>query len=240
MVHEDGSPRVGPAGPEIRIMLVPAEEVSIVETWDSVGLVATGSHDIVFEDVFVPEPRAIPLGPMPSNRHYQGPLYRLPYMALFAWPIAAVALGIAQHAIDIATELAATKVSAGATARSAERPVFQLQLADAVAGVRSGRAWLYEALAELEAIAADGGHAGLPERANAQLAVSNAVRNARAATDLMFLAAGTSALARTGELQRCLRDIHAVSQHVASGPGTWEGMGAILAGGPAQNPLLLL
>ena len=31
------------------------EQVEIVETWDAMGMRATGSHDIIFHDTFVPE-----------------------------------------------------------------------------------------------------------------------------------------------------------------------------------------
>jgi alkylation response protein AidB-like acyl-CoA dehydrogenase len=241
-VHDGDTPRPGPMGmPDIRIMLVPAAEATIVDTWDVVGLSGTGSHDIVFDNVFVPEARAISFAPLPPNRHYAGPLYRVPFMAMFAWPMGAVALGIAQHAIDIVTELSKTKAPAGAVVMPLnERPLFQSQLADATAAVRSARAWLHEAIGGLRAIAEAGGAADLQARVNAQLAASNATRSARAAVELMFLAAGGTAVYSKNELQRCMRDMHAVSQHVATGPATWETSGALLAGRPPQNPFILL
>ncbi len=82
--------------------------------------------------------------------------------------------------------------------------------------------------------------ADLPARINAQLAASNATRSAREAVDLMFLAAGGTAVYRKNELQRCLRDIHALSQHIGTGPASWGDIGAVLAGLPPQNPLILL
>jgi len=241
-IFDGDTPRQGPMGlPDVRAMLVPASEARIIDNWDVVGLSGTGSHDVAFDDLFVPDARAIPLAPLPPNRHYAGSLYRLPFMTMFAWPIAAVALGIAQHAIDIVTELASKKVPAGTAATPLNaRPLFQLQLADAVASVRSARAWLHEAISELCTIAEAGAIADLPARINGQLATSNATRSARTAVDLMFLAAGGTAVHRKNDLQRCLRDIHALSQHAATSPATWESAGAVLAGLPPQNPLILL
>lgn len=46
-----------PDGPQVLHCAVPlsAEGVSIDHTWDTLGLRATGSHTVVFDDVFVPE-----------------------------------------------------------------------------------------------------------------------------------------------------------------------------------------
>ena len=44
------------AGP--RVFAVPRDEVEVVESWESVGMRATGSHTVVASDVFVPERRA--------------------------------------------------------------------------------------------------------------------------------------------------------------------------------------
>jgi alkylation response protein AidB-like acyl-CoA dehydrogenase len=120
------------------------------------------------------------------------------------------------------------------------RAVFQLQLADAIAAVRSARAWLHESLDELMALAEAGDMVGLEPRINAQLAASNATRSARAAVELMYLAGGGSSVRLSNELQRCMRDMHGVSQHVATGPATWEQAGVVLAGLPPINPLIML
>lgn len=241
ILHDGDAPRMTPMGvPDMRMMLVEASQVEIIDSWDVVGLGGTGSHDIVMHDVFVPEGRAMPLASQP-NEHYQGHLYRMPLFTLFGWPIAAVALGVAQHAIDIVTELAQKKVPAGpGITPLRERPLFHAQLADATAAVRSARAWLHDAIAQLERIAKAGAGAELSERVNGQLAASNATRSAREAVDLMFLAGGGTAVYRKGQLQRCLRDIHALSQHVSTGTASWEESGAALAGARLQNRLLLL
>ncbi|MFN0030109.1 MAG: acyl-CoA dehydrogenase family protein [Acidimicrobiales bacterium] len=164
IVHDGDAPRMGPGGPDIRVRVAPAGDVEIVENWEVVGLQGTGSHDIVFDNVFVPEGRAVPLGDGKRNRYYEGALYRMPFMALFAWPVAAVALGIAQHSIDSAIELSQEKVPAGAG----------------------------------------------------------------------------SAVRLSNDLQRCMRDLHAVSQHVVTGPATWEQAGVVLAGLPPINPMIML
>jgi hypothetical protein len=44
----------GPTGPEIVTTWLQASDWRIIDTWDTAGLRATGSHDIEVSDVFVP------------------------------------------------------------------------------------------------------------------------------------------------------------------------------------------
>ncbi len=40
--------------PDYRTFLVPREDYDIIDNWDTMGLQATGSHDVVVKDKFVP------------------------------------------------------------------------------------------------------------------------------------------------------------------------------------------
>ena len=232
-----------PGTPAVGIVNTDTSSVEILPTWDVSGLSGTGSNDFIMKDLFVPADQVSILG-MPSqpNPHYSGPLYRLPFMTLFAQPIGAVALGIAQHAIDELLELSKTKspASAGAAAPLRERPLFHLQLSEAVALVNSARAWLHAQVGEQFELAKAGQSPDLAQRNETQLATSNATRSAYKAVELMYLAGGGTSNFRKSPLQRCMRDIHAVTQHAATSPATWEATGALLAGMPLQNPLILL
>ncbi len=102
-------PRCMPDGtPITRILFFPASDCEILDTWDSIGLRGTGSHDYAVADVFVPAQRALSFRERPTE---PGPLYAMPTIALFGAVLAAVPLGIARHAIDILMELAGTKIA---------------------------------------------------------------------------------------------------------------------------------
>ena len=58
--------------PKTRIMWLPAERITIIDTWDVVGLRGTGSHDFVVNDEFVPATYTSSLADPPQER---GPLY---------------------------------------------------------------------------------------------------------------------------------------------------------------------
>src|SRR5271166_4108040 len=94
--------------PVTRIFFFPAAACEIIDTWHSIGLRGTGSHDYAVADLFVPADHSLSFREPPVQ---PGPLYALPTIALFATALAAVPLGIARHAIDILMELAETKIA---------------------------------------------------------------------------------------------------------------------------------
>ena len=86
-------------GPTVLQFGVPmnAKGVSIEETWDTMGMRATGSHDVVFDGVFVPD-AAVAARRKPGVWH---PLLHL--VSMIAFPIVySVYTGIAEKARDIA------------------------------------------------------------------------------------------------------------------------------------------
>jgi len=244
VVFDGQAPRMTPMGPELRMCGLPAEQVEIIDNWEVSGLTGTGSHDFALNGAFVPERYAINMLSRPENRYYTGPLYAMPFISLFGLPMAAVALGIAQHSIDVMLEVAQTKVPAAMAATDPkplqQRPLFHLQLGEAMALVRSARAWMHEALNEAFEVAKAGQPADMAVRNNLYSAASNATRSSRQAVELMYLAGGGGANYRKSPLQRCLRDIFALTQHAATSPQSLENSGAMFAGLPAPLPLLLL
>ena len=62
------------------------------------------------------------------DSHFSDALYRFPFLGLFSWPMAAVALGVAQRALDEMTAMALAKTPRLGTGTLREQPLFQLQL----------------------------------------------------------------------------------------------------------------
>jgi indole-3-acetate monooxygenase len=228
--------------PEVRLLFIPTAQVTIVDTWDVSGLGGTGSHDVVIEHVFVPEAYTCLFGPGMSIRcsHYQSPLYRYVLYASFALPIGAVALGIAQGSVDACLDLAQSKKPGAGTERLCDRPMFQVRLAEAVALVRSARAWLHATVQQTWESLLTSGEVSFAERAELLLAAANATRSATAAVDLVYTAAGATANYRHSPFQRALRDIHAATQHMGTAPQQFESAGRMLVGLPPLQSLILL
>jgi alkylation response protein AidB-like acyl-CoA dehydrogenase len=130
-----------------------AQDCEILDTWDSIGLRGTASHDYAVADLFVPMTHSLSFLEQPIE---PGPLYAFPTIALFATVLAAVPLGIARHAIDILTSLAGTKIATRSMKTLREDVVIQADLGRAEALVRSARSFLYETLREAWQSATEG------------------------------------------------------------------------------------
>ena len=95
----DGDERLrGPGGlPRTNMVLVPASEAELVDTWDVSGLAGTGSIDFRLHQAFVPTERVVGWTPRPTLAH---PLYAFPQMTLLATGFGPIALGLARAALD--------------------------------------------------------------------------------------------------------------------------------------------
>jgi len=78
------------------------------------------------------------------------------------------------------------------------------------------------------------------QRAELLLAALNATRRATEAVQSVYTIAGGSANYRRSSLQRSLRDIQAVTQHVGMAPQQYEEAGRMLFGLDSLQPLLRL
>ena len=153
------------------------------------------------------------------------PLYRFPAYGLLAVGIPAVALGIARRAVDELMTLARPAL--------AHRPAVRTAVAEAEATLRAARALLHEAVhTTFEATRHQ--DATPRQRAELRLAYVHATREAARVVDRMYDAAGGAAVHRASPLQRCLRDVHAATQHAMVGQPLRELIGAVLLGQEAN------
>ena len=218
----------GPTGPEIVTTWIKASDWGIIDTWDTAGLRATGSHDIEVSEVFVPKHRTFP-EPPPEPVSY-GPLFRLPIVGLFSVGMAASALGIARAAIDELLRLAGTKTPFGMASTLSTRTTAQIAVCEAMATVRSARALVVEETTCLWEMVQTGTPVTTEQQALLRIAATHATAASAGVVDRMYTAAGGSAVYASSPLQRLLRDVHAITQHVFVAPPTYEPLGKILLG----------
>lgn len=213
--------------PAMRLALFDPEEVTIEDSWYVSGLRGTGSHHFHADDVFVPTERT---GPMDGTPCLDAPIVRIPAPALFAFDIAAVALGTAQGALDDMLAMADRKVPLLDTEPLAANPLFHVRLAEADTTLRAARALLYQN-AQRAWDTASNDLAFVPRR-RAQLRAAATWATARAAevVDAAYQAGGGGALYSHNSLQRRLRDMRAITQHFVVKPDSMRTVGAIMAG----------
>jgi alkylation response protein AidB-like acyl-CoA dehydrogenase len=237
LVFDGDAPRRGPNGAPVAIMpVVAASDVKILDTWDVSGLRGTGSHDFEVTDVVVPARRCVPF-PLEKSPH-PGALYAMPFFGFQASAVASAALGVARAAIDEFSALARTKLLPGSRSTVATRASTQIALTQAEATLESARAWLFATIEETWRAAREGRSATAKERAKLRLAATNATHSAARAVDIVYTAGGSSSLYTKSPLQRCLRDVHAMTQHGSIAAPTYELTAKIFFDLESDAPLL--
>jgi alkylation response protein AidB-like acyl-CoA dehydrogenase len=229
----EGAEGDGPALPVV--VGIPREELEVLDTWHTLGLRGTGSHDAVADELFVPARRAFSLFDGPA---IDRPLYRFPVFGYFALSVAAAALGNARGAVSDFAELAKVKVGQGSARTLAERSTTQAALADVEASLAGAEALFFGSIdAAWEAAR---GEQGVPVslRTGLRVAATHAARTGASTVSSLFELAGGPAIYDGAPLQRRFRDAHTATAHFQVGAVSREIQGRILLDQPADTTML--
>ena len=205
--------REGQEGPaERRWMLLPREDIEIIDDWFTIGLKGTGSKTVVVNDAFIPERRTISNkeveeGTAPGGQIHAHPMYRAISSANFTAAMAAPAIGVARGFLAAFEDRLRSKSSniddgtminlARYAAASAEvDAVHALTLQDA------------QRLACLPAA-----RIGAEERAKCRRDQAYTAQAARKSVNTLYEECGGSALFESSDLQRLWRDVNAAAAH---------------------------
>ena len=236
VVHENGVARVDGNGvPETRQCFVRLSECDILDTWHTTGLRGTGSNDVVVRDVFVEEARTFSFQD-PALIKRPGPLYAFPF--LFIAKGAAPALGVARHAIDAVIESAATKparrYTVGERIEAAKVLRDDVYVQDAVGRAEThlaaARAYYFDVMGDLWVTLLAGRQPSERQVALFTAAYAHVVGVCVDVVQLVYKAAGGTAVYQKGPLDRCLRDVLTMNQHVIGTSRTYEMAGRLLLG----------
>jgi alkylation response protein AidB-like acyl-CoA dehydrogenase len=126
--------------------------------------------------------------------------------------------------------LAEGKTPIGSSSRLREKASAQADVGKAEALLRSARAFLVESLHSVWDTVASGQMPSVPQRATARLAAAQAAAASAQAVDLVYNAAGGTALYESNPIERCFRDVHATTQHVGIASVNFEISGRVLLG----------
>ncbi|MPY93336.1 MAG: hypothetical protein GEV08_09790 [Acidimicrobiia bacterium] len=227
LVHGPDGPGPGP-----RVVFVRASEVTIEDTWDSVGLRGTGSHHVSARDVVVDLDRCCAFSDRPWP---EGTLWRLPLYTVLLPSLAAVPLGIARGALDEV----ARQAREGRTARRgqlAEDPVSMAEFAAADNRLRGARAALREAIEEAHLLAERGGPVGRGLQAKIYLSSLHASDVSVDVASVAHQLGGGAAAYVGSPLLRALCDVQASRQHLLFSHKHLSEFGKALAGLDVDYP----
>jgi indole-3-acetate monooxygenase len=236
VVMVDGMPRVDTNGvPETRQCVVKLSQCEILDTWHTTGLRGTGSNDLLVKDVFVEATHTFSFQDKELIKR-PGPLYAFPFM--FASKSSPVALGIARHAIDVLIETATNKPARRYTLGDHLEPAkmmrddafIQEAVGRADTQLTSARAHLFEVMGDLWNTLVSGREPTASQIARFTTTHAFVVGVCVDVVQLVFKAAGGTAVYQKGPLDRCLRDVLTINQHVVGTLRTYEMAGRLLLG----------
>jgi indole-3-acetate monooxygenase len=221
---------------EPRIFVVPVERAELLwDSWDVMGLRGTGSIDYNIDNAFVPE----------EYTHFAftqepkcgGDLYRIGIIAFAAICHSGWAIGVGRRLLDELATLSMSKQ--GRPGSLTESDAYQQRFAETEASYRAAKAFVYEAWTDATETIMKGEPLSLRQSTLIRLALGKMTTTLLDVANSVYLAAGTTAL-RRGTIQRLVRDVHAGTQHITSGPNMWQNCGKELLGmGEGKQWILL-
>lgn len=220
-----------PGGPQIVHAFVPrdTEGVTVVETWDTLGMRPTQSHDTVLESAFVPDSLVGCVAPAGDGTH---PF--LVAMTMWALPlIASVYLGIAERAIELAVGSARKKTSIAIERGSyAYHPMIQHQIAEMYLELDAATATVERFVADWVA-GVDHAEAWVPK---VYAMKWRAVEAAKRVVDIALDVSGGGGMFRGNELERLYRDARCGGFHPGNDAITHEMVGKAVLGVIGEQP----
>ncbi|WP_375739859.1 acyl-CoA dehydrogenase family protein [Pseudomonas boanensis] len=221
------SPRNGETLGLPRLAVMPREKVSIEETWDVVGLIGTGSHDVVIDRVVVPEEWTFVRG---GAANLDEPMFRYPSLSFATQVLSVVGLGVARAALDFLSGMASGRFSVTGAPALSDRPLAQMQMAKAEAELRAARAWFYEAMDAAWRSVLAGDPVSVEQTNLLRLSSTHATRVSAEVARTAQMLSGMTGVYRDNPLSRFVNDTLVITQHAFMGDMTYQNAGAIFFG----------
>ncbi|MFJ3822073.1 acyl-CoA dehydrogenase family protein [Streptomyces nodosus] len=202
--------------PRAKCFAVPRAAYSVLDTWNSVGMRATGSNHLVVDAVFVPEARTFDRADLLAGRPVDSAAacHTVPLEAANGLSFTAPVLGAARGALAAWSGHVGGKVRANASRPNAPGPGrtwYALALARSSAEIDAAGLLVDRVAAVADLGAAGTAHTTTRNLRDCAVAVDTLV----GAVDRLYRTAGTTGQAAGGVLERSWRDVNSASSHVA-------------------------
>jgi len=229
--------------PDMRAFLLPRSDYTIdLDSRHVFGLQGTGSHDVIVDDVFVPEHRTHRsvdgfLCTNPGQKTNTGPLYTLPWAQVFTRSVSTAAFGGARAAIAAAIDIAQSRISTNTGKASKSDPFLLAAISKAHAQVTEMEQTLRLTFDDLMGYATRGEAIPMEKRAFYAYNSSSVVRRMADLVDDMVQLLGGRAIYNSSEIIQPWLDLHAGRAHVANDPNnrTTDLVGGLLGQAPTFN-----
>ncbi len=201
------------------LALLPGGDFVIADVWHTAGMRATGSNDVIVDDVFVPAHRLVKVvdiyrGTAPGAALHDADTYRWPMVPALALVAAMPALGAAEDVADRFAARLSERVLAYSGVAQKEQPAAQIRLGDARVRLAALRGLLDHTVQRISAGVSAGQAVPRAERAAARAAAAHIVHESRAVIADLLESSGASAQFLTNPMQRAKRDVDVICGHV--------------------------
>lgn len=232
IMTEGGQPRMVGGIAEWRVLMARPSEFELIDTWHTTGLQGSGSYDYRCEDLFIPEEHTFSFFEPPQR---EGTLYSRPDTYLRKMP--GIPLGVARDTLDTVRSLVADKLEFPSRRPYREMPRIQSAIAEAESLYGAARSYLFTTLERQWEKLETGAELTKDERAHLWLARVNAFQSSRRVVQMMYDTVGGGAIySQESPLDRHLRDINTMCQHLIGQTKGWEAVGALLLDAPLATP----
>jgi indole-3-acetate monooxygenase len=224
LVMGDRGPRQRSDGsPDWRFAYVSAADVEIIDTWDTLGLRGTGSHDIAVHGANVPEELlAMPLFDAPKC---DDALFRFGFFGILPIFMGPFPIGLARRALDELEAFLPTKAAMPGRPAIGADPQVHYELGRARASLSAARAYLDDAVGAAWDTISGGAALSDDERDALGVAMQHAMTTALDVVQMAYRFAGSGAVYRGNVIQRCFRDLHTADKHLAFSLEGYRGAG---------------
>ncbi|HUH18068.1 hypothetical protein [Albibacterium sp.] len=205
---------------EFASFLVPAKDVTVIDTWNVFGMKATSSCDFQVSNVWVPENYQFNLQkPSPTVNSV---LYRFPFMLLAEINMLVMASGLAIHFYELVREYAEEKILSNKDKESGIRLSdhigFKEVLDESLSAFLSNRENVFLILDEIWEIVCL--EREIPSDLSNKFSESIAItaKSARQLVDTLYPYAGMKVVFTNTDISRVYRDFKVASQHALLSP----------------------
>ncbi|MFR9753626.1 acyl-CoA dehydrogenase family protein [Nocardia sp. 004] len=239
VIQEDNSEPI-PVMVAVRIA-----DLVVDDDWHTSGMRGSGSITVVANGIRVPHAYVLPMGPAiagapPSNSNATVPMYRTPFMVMAGITVGAVAVGLAEAAIDAFLErLPGRGITYTDHADQSQAGVTHLQVGAASRLMEEARLHVSHAAQFSDEKTASEAPWTVEERVRMRLHLGGATRRAKEAVDLLASISGGSSTYLHVPIQRIQRDMHTLSLHAVMNPETNDELYGRVACGMAPHTLYI-
>ncbi|MCP2168603.1 acyl-CoA dehydrogenase family protein [Goodfellowiella coeruleoviolacea] len=205
-------------------MLVPAADITVEDTWRTVGMRATGSHTVVLRETFVPEHRVIS-GQVQRGRENAAdltlpPLLRTAAIAAMAVICASVVVGIGQAALAVVVDRAPGRGIAPSHryTRQPDSQTFVSEIGRTALTIDAAELHVNRAADAIDAAATSASPLAEHDLRRIRGDVGQAVNLVTVALDELMWAHGAGAFAESNPLQQYWRDANTAARHAMLNP----------------------